>query len=981
MAVIEDERTADTVVPRRIRVAEALAFLGLVAALIAAIGPAERVRATYSWPPQRVSGEAPSSLWYTPLLLSARVPESLTATLPCAPAPALAGAAERHTVLSTALTPRRVGGLAVTREGGGMVVSVGDSVLARIPLAARSAAGDACAYRLSFARGEWLLAGGPADEELAGDLGYMPVVNGLFSQVDVRTGPAPTAVVTTSAHATRTTAWQTIAWITAALCIASALALVGLETGAASASSSVTRGLRAAVSSLRLADGIVLASVLGWWVLAPTQWDDGWVVARQTGFKDTRGFSNYYDSLGTNLPIGYWLEWVQHWLTQSSTALLVHRLPAVLCLLLTWVLCRWTFGRVVASTGGAGRLPLWALTIAFIGGAMAWGMTLRPEPVTGLIVTGVLACVVRFVERESAAPLAIAAVLVPLGVTGHQAGIVSIAPLLAVAPLLLRWIRTNIPAAVAIFTAAFAALLTLAVIGADLAQRSADARAFQDYGIQRAWYNELERYSLLSFAQGGTPLRRGAVALMVLAIVAFLVRLRRERRTLLNLPSTSLAVALLLLLAVPSKWPWHFGALVGIAALAAAAETVRLQEDEVSHRQRRSARPLIAIGAVAIAIAWAWGPREIWGVLDLRALDWRPRFEQTISLSVLAAIAPLAVLGFLTAVRRIRGARQPAGSPWRVIALTVPLLVVPMIAFTVAMFVADAAKADSWSVTRQNIDTLRGSLDCGLADDIVTPALSSMRPLSATVIGSPRTTPAWVPAAPISNLPRFALGPTGGGTAASPWFPVTTSESIGIFVAGTLSANDTLSVESGQLAGENRERLGQHTLAVDSGAGTIGVSPWLFVPVPRAAAGDGDAIRVRLESDIGPGAAVAIAGPAHYATTTLTELLAGTDRRTLVSPGLLPFFPCVRQPSLTDGVAEVPDYVISASSLWQRCPCPVGYTTSPFFGLHDVYRSAKLAWTDPHGSNQDVVIYRVESQIPGGRVLPARREADSQSRE
>ena len=121
-----------------------------------------------------------------------------------------------------------------------------------------------------------------------------------------------------------------------------------------------------------------------------------WVLARQSGFRYSRGFSNYYDALGTNLPNGYWLEWLQHWIVQSSSVLLVLRVPALLCLFMIWVLCRWTLHRTLRAIEADGRGAVWATATAFLAGALAWGMTLRPEPIIALLVTGVLACVVAF---------------------------------------------------------------------------------------------------------------------------------------------------------------------------------------------------------------------------------------------------------------------------------------------------------------------------------------------------------------------------------------------------------------------------------------------------------------------------------------------------------------------------------------------------------------------------------------------------------
>ena len=122
------------------------------------------------------------------------------------------------------------------------------------------------------------------------------------------------------------------------------------------------------------------------------------------------------------------------------------------------------------------------------------------------------------------------------------------------------------------------------------------------------WAEEILRYALLTDMP---PLRRAAVALIALALLAFVVR-RRERQPLLDLPSTSLAVGLVLLVATPSKLPWHFGALLGIAAVAVAAETARLREESRSGGSKLKA--LAAIGAAMLAIGWSWSAGRSWGV-------------------------------------------------------------------------------------------------------------------------------------------------------------------------------------------------------------------------------------------------------------------------------------------------------------------------------------------------------------------------------
>ena len=333
-------------------------------------------------------------------------------------------------------------------------------------------------------------------------------------------------------------------------------------------------------------------------------------MARQNGFASAGGFSNYYDSFGANLPNGYWLEWLQHWLTQSSNTLILLRVPALICLGGTWVLARWIFARISPSSHETASAH-WALAATFLVGALAWGMTLRPEPAS-LIVTALLACSVQFVRTKAAAPLAVAALLIPLAITGHHAGLVACAPLLAIATHLLPWIRVNFAAATALGTAFMAALIGLAFLGSDIGQRAQDAQLIRTYAVNDAWYDELNRYAYLSGVLDRVPLtavpiRREAFAFIALAILAYILRRRRVPNVLLDLPSRTLILMLLLLIAVPSKWPWHFGTAIGVAAVAIAAETTRLRDDAASSRGWRL-RPFVVVAVAALVAAWAWGP-------------------------------------------------------------------------------------------------------------------------------------------------------------------------------------------------------------------------------------------------------------------------------------------------------------------------------------------------------------------------------------
>ncbi|MGH3134772.1 MAG: arabinosyltransferase domain-containing protein, partial [Gaiellaceae bacterium] len=358
--------------PARIRVAQALALVALVSALIGALGPADRVRTTYSWPPETLPTGTPERLWYTPLLLVRQQPELLTADVPCRLPRTLPGG-EPGAVLATARHPERVGGLAITQSRRELVVRVGETVVDRVELPPGGGVDD-CAHRVSMAGGRWSVSGGNGIQR-EGALEAMPVVTGLFSALDLASGTSPSVDVTTHVHATPTTTRQAVAWALAAMAGTVALLLVAFDARPRRLWARGRRPLAGAAANTRLPDAVVAVVLLGWWVLSPAYLDDGWVIARELMFSSSRGFSNYYSNVGANLPLNYWHEWLEHWLVEASSSLLFLRTQALLYLALTWICCRWVLARVLASSVGESRTALWSLATVFVVGAMSWGMT------------------------------------------------------------------------------------------------------------------------------------------------------------------------------------------------------------------------------------------------------------------------------------------------------------------------------------------------------------------------------------------------------------------------------------------------------------------------------------------------------------------------------------------------------------------------------------------------------------------------------
>ncbi|MDQ3672037.1 MAG: arabinosyltransferase, partial [Actinomycetota bacterium] len=798
----------------------------------------------------------------------------------------------------------------------------------------------------------------------------MPTVSGLFSGLDLRAGAGPSIEVTTAVHATHTRLHQSIAWIVAALCAVAALLLVSAR-GTPQPVRAIRHALRYAAAQAHPVDAVVGIVLLAWWILSPAFADDGWVIARERMFSSSGGFSHYYNAFAANIPNDYWLEWVQHWLAGSS--LVVLRVTALLCLAATWILGRWILYRILQSSSGQSAVALWALASGFLTVALAWGMTLRPEPVTALLITAVLASTIRFLERGTGAPLAAIAVLLPLALTAHHAAVAAFGPLVVAAPRVVRWCGRRIAVAATIATSAVAFVVVLFFVGADLEQRSADAKNAPLFQATTGWRDELLRYFLvLDVPPYATPLRRGSVVLIALVVIAFLLRPRRSRQPLLDLPAASLGVALLLFVAAPTKHSWHFGALVGLVAIAAATETARFRS-ESARSDRGQVRSVVTLGVVLLAIAWSWFPRRPWNEVDLRTLDWTLGFERALSLSTLALALPLVVLGALVVVDVVGGRRLGGGFvSWRVAPWTVPLLAAPLIVFTVGVFAADAEKTSSWTLTRQNLSALIGDAGCGLADDLVVPVLGSAPAPFVAIRSDPGSLPGWVPPAPVENVPRFALGPVREGSAGrSPWFRFPSRGNYGFFISGEPQDSDLLELEWGRLFRGDVEPLETERISNRFASEAGAVVTWRFLArgeLPSHAE-EANVVRIVLRSRVTPGVALAVTAPVTYSNETLTRRLSRRES-SLVMPSLVTFFPCARLPRLGGGVVDPPgEIVLPRSSL-----TVLRFTGSPFQGILDLYGLERLPLSDSENPPSEVVVFGVDHRLPGGAMASPTRE-------
>jgi len=846
---------------------------------------------------------------------------------------------------------------------------VGTQALAELEEPTGGGFDTSCAYTIELANRHWSIEGGPEHTSQTGDLDRMPVVFGLFSGLDLRSPGAPTIAVTTTVHDTKTTVRQTIAWIIAFAGLVAALLLLAVPALPRDVRRRLSSGLARAAAHSHPTDAVVAIALIGWWIVAPVIWDDGWVVARERTFSASGGFSIYYNVFGADLPLDYWVEWLHHWLAERTSVVLDLRAHALVVLGVMWVLCRWGLRRVTAASPGRWDPSVWALATAFLVGAMAWDMAIRPEPVVALLATGVAACAIRFVERETVASLAAAALLVPLALAAHHTGVVALAPVVAVSPRLVRWARARIAAMTAIVIASLSWCVVLAFVGSDAGQRIADAKTTRTYSISSSWRNEIDRYSFLNGFPWATPLRRASVALIALGLLAFVTRRRRSERGLSNLPATMLTISLVLFLLTPSKHPWHFGALTGLTALTIGAEVTRFRRDESEARGWRL-RPFLAIGASVLAAAWAWYPRDAWNPVDLRTLSWTQGPDARFPFTTLAIVLPVLILGGAMLLARRRRAEGPRLA-WSVAAWAIPLAVVPMILFTVVVLTEDMRRTNGWTLTRQNVDSIVGRSGCGLADDAVASLPGSARSLQSVGAVSSMP-PAWVPAAPVPDLERFVLEPS---KRATPWFRLPDDGRFGLFAAASAVTGGQLALDWGRQDGKARVDEVRADPVGDV-VPRIETTPWTFVaaselPVPAPGA---DVVRMTTTPSTVPRAPLAVTAPVDYEAAPLSHLLAGPEASVLIHPALFLYFPCARQPTLADGVVEVPRYFLWFDNGFQPHPYE---PTSPFLGVHDLYSVQRVPLTDGLNPPSGVVLYEIERQIAGGKVLSPESRTDA----
>ena len=331
------------------------------------------------------------------------------------------------------------------------------------------------------------------------------------------------------------------------------------------------------------------------------------------------------------------------------------RLPSLTLLAATWVLCRWVFSRL------ARRRALGALgaRATFLAGALAGGMTLRRAG--DRVLRRRRACpAFRFRERERHRAARSGNGARSFRDPRSPGGVLTLAPLLVSAPSIFRWARANVAVAGTLLVGTRALRGTrvrrlrshptprrrpvdpptgLMPTGgtSSCATRCSRTTRTEPRCHARSWPWSGSRCSRSSSDAGGT----GSLVL--------------------DLPSASLGLMLVLQLATPSRHPFQFGALLGVLPPGRGGSQGRTPArrprlDRLARvrsscsPRRRSPQP------------GRRSPRPGWNPLDLRTLEWTLAVEDSLPLQSLAVGLPL----LLPSPARSCDHAACCRDPWRV---------------------------------------------------------------------------------------------------------------------------------------------------------------------------------------------------------------------------------------------------------------------------------------------------------------------------
>ncbi|MGV9412314.1 arabinosyltransferase domain-containing protein [Nocardia sp. NPDC003693] len=735
----------DTRAFHRIRlIAVVSGLLGFLLAVLTPILPVKQDRPTLNWPQGDAVNVAAPLVSYTPLTLDVTIGcevlrERPTGTL-FSTVPVESGkAVDKGLVV-------RVDAPAATADANPAVPAERTiSVLLRnIPLlsapvdeiqncGALTLHSDATETRAEFA-GAARADGTPFAGKVTGDI--RPQVVGMFTDLPKDRLGASTAHAEIDARFSSSPSWVKRIAIAGAV-LFTLIALVALHLLDTRDGRKPRRFLPAHWWRFRLADGVVLGTLVLWHIIGANTSDDGYILNMARASKVSGYMANYYRWFGVaEAPFGWPYE-VLVWMSRISDSSPWMRLPSLLAGIVCWlVISREVLPRLGARVR-RDNVAVWTAGLVFLAAWMPYDNGLRPEP---LIAAGALltwCSMERAIATGRLLPAAVGVLIAAFSLAAGPTGLICLAALVAgsrpVLQIIIKQAKGTGPAllryAALLAPGVAAGTLVLVVVFADqtLASVMEATRVRTAIGPNVAWFDERTRWdSLLMLSPDGSLARRFGILAMLLSLgVCVMVMLRKNGR----IPGTSrgpsarvlgiVFMSLFFMMFTPTKWTHHFGVYAGLAGSVAALAAVAVGVNGIRSPRNRT----LFTAAVFFLLAMTFTGPNGWWYVSSYGVPWFDKAPLIAGKGFSTLFLGLAILCLLIAA--FQHYREPYTTPKPVRGFdkfaSMPLTIAA--AVLVLFEVASLAKAavtqyPAYSVAKSNIRALGGD-SCGLANDVL----------------------------------------------------------------------------------------------------------------------------------------------------------------------------------------------------------------------------------------------------------------------
>jgi arabinosyltransferase A len=714
-------------------IAAVAGIVGVVLCMLVPLLPVKQTTATILWPQGPVGDITAPLVSGAPRALDVSIPCPVIATLPAT------GGLVLSTIPSKAPVDATKNGLFVRASSDFVVVAFRDSVVAVAPRPAIAA--GACSTLHIWANTSGV---GAAFVGIPGAAGTLPIekkpqVAGLFTDLKAPPQPGLSARIDVDTRfITSPTALKTLVMALGVVTVVTAIiALAVLDRYSGRRPRRSWRWLRANVAT-RLADVVVVGTLLVWHIIGALSSDDGYNLTMARVSSQAGYVPNYYRFFGaTEAPFDWYPSLLARMASVSTDGVWM-RLPATLAGIACWlILSRWVLPRLGPALAVNG-IAVWTAAAVFLAAWLPFNNGLRPEPIIAFLTLLTWVLVENAIATRRLAPAAVAIIVATLAATLAPQGLIAVAALLtgarAIARIIARRRATDgVLAPVAALLASLTLILVVVFRDQTLATVAESARIKYVVGPTIAWYQEFLRYYFLTVeTTDGSLTRRFSVLVLMLCLFGMLAVLLRRGRVpgvasgpLWRLLGTT-AIGLLLLTFTPTKWAVQFGAFAGLSG-ALGAVTAFAFAGVGLHSRRNLA---LYVTALLFVLAWATSGINGWFYVGNYGVPWFDKqpviaSHPVTTMFLVLAIATGLLAGWLHFRLDYAGHTEVKDNRRNRILASTPLLIVATIMVVLevsSMLKGAAARYPVYTAAKANVDALASGLSntsCAMADDVL----------------------------------------------------------------------------------------------------------------------------------------------------------------------------------------------------------------------------------------------------------------------